>query len=138
MQNHPLFTSKKPSFSSILPLKNDLHCLDSILHLLEKYRLEIIENYYAFSETDNYLFCQRAIHLLDWHKDGRAFHVVYEIFENLDHEEDEVLSGVCSHYLINNTKISYGHFFLKNGNTTLKSLPNLKRMHLTSYLNLVL
>jgi uncharacterized protein YchJ len=90
--------------------------------LLEKYRLEIIENYYAFSETDNYLFCQRAIHLLDWHKDGRAFHIVYEIYENLDHEEDEVLTGVCSYYLINNTKISYGPFLFEKWKYHLEEL----------------
>jgi hypothetical protein len=113
MRNHQLFTSISPDFNSILNLKIDHPSFDSVHQLLEKYRLEVIKNYYDFVESDNYLFCLRAINLLDWHKDGSAFQVVYEIFENLDHEEDEVLSGVCSHYLKNNTKISHGPFLFE-------------------------
>jgi len=113
MQNHQLFTSVSPSFDLLLTLKSDPPCLDNMLPLLEKYRLEIDKNYYDFVESDNYLFCMRAISLLDWHKDGRAFQVVYEIYEGLDHEEDEVLSGVCSHYLLNNTHKSHGPFLLE-------------------------
>jgi hypothetical protein len=112
MINHEIFKEVEPSFEKVLLLRDQPIDLDATLKLLEKYRDEVVKDYNTFSDSADYLFCQRAIHLFKWKKDVRAFNVVFEIFENLD-EEDEILSSSCALYLQQEATIDQGQFLFE-------------------------
>lgn len=112
MINHEIFNEVEPSFEKVLALKNMPIDFNAIFGLLEKYRDEIIHDYFEFCESDNYFFCQRAINLVGWHKKTEAFMLVFEIFEHLD-EEDEVLASECSLCLQEIVNKSHGPFLLE-------------------------
>lgn len=115
MINHEIFTEIEPSFEKVLLLKNNQLDFENVLNLLEKYRNEIIKDYDGFCESDNYLYCQRAVNLVGWHKKTDAFKVIFEIFENLD-EDDEVLSSECSLCLQKIVNKSHGPFLFEKLN----------------------
>lgn len=74
--------------------------LGSIVEAVKQYRNKIIENPELFVESDEYLYCQRAINLLAWYKHKGAFQeilVIHEIFSLNDY--DDFMSGTCSRYL---------------------------------------
>jgi hypothetical protein len=112
MINHEIFNEVEPSFEKVLLLRDRPIDLEASFKLLEKYRDEVVKDYDDFSDSDDYLFCQRAINLFKWKEDASAFKVVFEIFENLD-EEDDILSSSCALYLQRVATVDQGQFLFE-------------------------
>ncbi|OFZ52076.1 MAG: hypothetical protein A2381_06100 [Bdellovibrionales bacterium RIFOXYB1_FULL_37_110] len=116
--NDELFEKLKPSFESVLLWKNRQADADYLIELVQKFSEQIRRDTDVFYDK-YYNFCYRAISLLNHYGNARVFEDVFYIYEYLCRDGDEVLEGLCSHYLENlvtdeHRKFLYGNWLRLN------------------------
>ena len=92
------WTDIEPSFESALYWKDKKERSLEICEMVKRFKF-ILDNGPEDFYDYNYPFCKRAISLLEYYNDDRAFEDVFDIYCTLCIDEDEWLEGTCDHYL---------------------------------------